>query len=190
MHPSKTCGETWARPKLYSILAEIVHPLHYRGLKATCHLPRVFKLNLTNFQAETNKQCGVFIVRVPFSLSKLHGLPLSHKLQWCGGTVMSNHIVKMTLMLHVWQKPNYPGLCSCQSANKRDLLACCKTVESTVTGTGKFFFSLQCVNSGARRVRKKTATQKHQVIHITVNLDQTRSSFVVLKYTTYKWVLS
>lgn len=187
MHPSKTCGETWARPKLYSILAEIVHPLHYRGLKATCHLPRVFKLNLTNFQAETNKQSGVFIVRVPFSLSKLHGLPLSHKLQCCGGTVMSNRIVKMTLMLHVWQKPNYPGLCSCQSLLIRETCWHVAKLLSLQWLALASFFSLRCVNSGARRVRKKPATQKHQVIHITVNLDQTRSFFVALKYTTYEF---
>lgn len=64
-HPS-TCWETSAWPELSCILAEIVHPLHYRGWRATCHLPRVFKLNLTNFQAESNKQSGVLSVPVPF----------------------------------------------------------------------------------------------------------------------------
>lgn len=120
MHPSKTCWEAVAWPKLSSILAKIVHPLHYRGWQATCHLPRVFKLNLTNFQAELNKQSKVLIARVPFSLSEPHGLPLSHKLQCCGGTAMSSRIVKMTLMLHAWQKPNYPGLCLCQSLLTRE----------------------------------------------------------------------
>lgn len=63
----------------------------------------------------------------PYYLSALsfpeqHGLPLSHKLQCCGGTVMSSRIVKMTLMLHAWQKPDYPGLCLCQSVLVRESL--------------------------------------------------------------------
>lgn len=118
----KPAGRREPYQKLSSILAEIAHPLRYGGWKATCHLPRVFKLNLTNFQAELNKQSRVLIVRVPFSLSERRGPPLSHKLQRCGGTVMSSRIVKMTLMLHAWQKPNYPGLCLCQSLLMRERL--------------------------------------------------------------------
>lgn len=122
MHPSKIVGEIWARLALSSILAETASPLHYRGWKTTCHLPWVFKLNLTNFQAEWNKQSRVLIVCVPLFLPERHGLPLSHKLQCCGGTVMSSRIVKMTLMLHAWQKPEYPGLCLCQSLLMRERL--------------------------------------------------------------------
>lgn len=122
MHTSKTVWEISSWPILSPILAETTPPLHYRGWKATCHLPRAFKLNLTNFQAEWNKQSRVLIVCAPFSLPKRHGPPLSHKLQCCGGTVMSSHIVKMTLMLHAWQKPDYPGLWLCQSLLMRGRL--------------------------------------------------------------------
>lgn len=122
MHPSKNLLGDASPTKLSSILAEIVHPLHYGGWKQPATFPRCFKLNLTNFQAELNKQSRVLIVRVLFSLSEPHGRPLSHKLQCCGGTVMSSRIVKMTLMLHAWRKPNYPGLCLCQSLLMRERL--------------------------------------------------------------------
>lgn len=106
---------------LSSILAEMACPLRYRGWQATCRYPRVFKLKLTNFQAELNKQSGVLIVRVPFSLSERHGLPLSHKLQCCGGTVMSSRIVKMTHVACL-AETQLPGLCLCQSLLMRKRL--------------------------------------------------------------------
>lgn len=118
MYPLKT-RRTW--PKLSSILAEMARPLHYRRWQATCRLPRVFKLNLTNFQAVLNKQSRVLIVHVPFSLSERHGLPLSHKLQCCGGTVMSSRIVKMTHVACL-AETQLPGLCLCQSLLMRKRL--------------------------------------------------------------------
>ncbi len=60
-----------AWPKLSSILAEIVHPLHYRGWQTIRHLPRVLKLNLTNFQAELNKQSKSLLLMCPFPFQSL-----------------------------------------------------------------------------------------------------------------------
>lgn len=163
MHLSNTC---WACLKLPSILAEIVHPLHYRGWKATCYPPRVFKLHLTNFQAELNKQSRVLIVHAPFFLSKRHGLPLSHKLQCCVGTVMSSHIVKMTLVLHAWQKPNYPGLCLCQSLLMRERLV---GMLQSPQWLAQVFFFLSCAQSKSvlttdgKQVSKNPAGQKWQL---------------------------
>lgn len=163
-HLSNTC---WACLKLLSILAEIIHPLHYKGWKATYYPPRVFKLDLTNFQAELNKQSRVLIVHAPFSLSKRHGLPLSHKLQCCVGTVMSSRIVKMTLVLHAWQKPNYPGLCLCQSLLMRERLV--GMLQSPQWLAQGFFSFLSCAQSKSvlttdgKQVRKNPAGQNWQL---------------------------
>lgn len=119
------------------------------------------KLNLTNFQAELNKQSRVLIVCAPFSLSEQHGPPLSHKMQRCGGTATSSCIVKMTLTSLACQRTQLPGLCLCQSAEERDLaeLACGKNfVESTMTGSGCFLFL--CSTQSQKHVNKRRETSK------------------------------